>query len=324
MNFFRFPIVVIDSFMATRPVLLIPVWGFCALGFRSGMRIDNYTGIADCWQRNSLIYYMLLLIFSLSVAAVYVMNQLSDIEVDKKNGGMPLIANGIVSVKAAWGMVAGCSAISIITPLLMKHYVLALAAAAALLTGVVYCFKPFRFSGRPILDFISNAFGYGVVAFGAGWNLAGKEIFSIAFIINALPYFLLMCGGSISSTIPDIEGDRFDKKNTTAVTFGILPSHILAMTLIFGAAAAGYLMHDSVALVCAGLSLPCYFGYLFYRKAILIEATYKIGGALCMIAAFISLPYFIPVACVVFSATWLYFRIRHGISYPSLKPSTHG
>jgi 4-hydroxybenzoate polyprenyltransferase len=319
----RFITYLLDLLMVTRPVLLIPVWGFSALGVLCAARPDDSLGIIESWHRISIGGYGLLLIFSLSVAAVYLLNQLADIEVDKKNGGMPLIARGIVSQQAAWWLTGLCGGVSILIPLMTHRYLISLAAITTLLLGYFYSFRPTRLSGRPIADFLSNAIGYGIIAFGVGWMVAGRSPIDNLFIANALPYFFLMCGGSISSTLPDVEGDRLDAKNTTAVVFGILPAHILAMLFIIAAAVTGYLVDDHIAITCAGLSLPLYFAYLMTRKTVIMESTYKIGGALCMVAAFIALPFFILPACVVFFATWLYFRIRHGISYPSLQPPSN-
>jgi len=59
-----------------------------------------------------------MIVFSCSVSFVYIINQLADIEADKKNGGLPLIASGIVSLKAA-KITAWCAAIvSLAVPLL--------------------------------------------------------------------------------------------------------------------------------------------------------------------------------------------------------------
>jgi len=140
------------------------------------------------------------------------------------------------------------------------------------------------------------------------------------FIQNALPYFLLMCAGSISSTLPDYKGDIEDNKVTTAVALGIIPAHSLAMVLLITAFIAGFIQNDIIAVICAVASLPAYILFYVFKNDLLMEATYKIGGVLCMLAAFIALPLFIPIAFIVFLATWLYFRIRHGIAYPSLKP----
>ena len=311
---------ILDLIMVLRPVVLIPVWGFSALGFQRAIRKETLTGITECWDTMVPADYGWMLIFSLAVAAVYIMNQITDVEVDRKNSGMPLIAGGIVSIPSAIVLTILFILLSLILPILHQHYFLVLATVSALIIGFFYCFKPFRFSGRPFLDFISNAFGYGVIAFGAGWITAGKTPFCGSFVINALPYFLLMCGGSISSTLPDIDGDRIDCKNTTAVFLGIMHAHLLAMVFIIGAGIAGILLHDPVAALSAIASLPFYLCFWIRRSRIFMEATYKIGGTFCMIAAFAALPLFIPIAIVVFISTWLYFRIRHGIAYPSLIP----
>ncbi|MBN1577932.1 MAG: UbiA family prenyltransferase [Chitinispirillaceae bacterium] len=310
----------LDLLMVLRPVILIPVWGFCALGFRCAAGERKLFGIVECWQSASIADYGMILLFSLSVAAVYVMNQIADIEVDRKNGGIPLVARGIVSVPSATVVILICSSFSLFLPLPYHRYIFSLAAATALITGFLYSFKPFRFSGRPFADFISNALGYGVIAFGVGWAAAGKTPFSGSFLMSSLPYFLLMCGGSISSTLPDIDGDRSDEKNTTGVVLGIMKAHTLALLFIVAALIAGFCVDDFLAVLCAVASLPFYLIFYYKRSSLLMEATYKIGGALCMIAAFSALPFFIPLAAVVFITTWLYFRIRHGIAYPSLVP----
>ncbi|MBN1307202.1 MAG: UbiA family prenyltransferase [Chitinispirillaceae bacterium] len=313
-----------DLLMVLRPVILIPVWGFCALGFRCAVREDAPVGIRTCLNSATIAVYGIILLFSLSVAVVYVMNQIADREVDRRNRGMPLVARGIVSVPSATAATGVCGFVSLFLLLLFHGHLFALAAATTLVLGFLYSFKPFRFSGRPFIDFISNAAGYGVIAFGVGWATAGKTVFCVPFLLNALPYFLLMCGGSISSTLPDIEGDRVHGKNTTAVVLGITRAHTLALLFIIAALIAGFFVTDFLAVLCAVASLPLYLLFYFKRSSLIMEATYKIGGSLCMIAAFSALPFFIPLALVVFAATWLYFRIRHGIAYPSLVPVTTG
>jgi 4-hydroxybenzoate polyprenyltransferase len=284
------------------------------------VRNGDTWGFHVCWNTAGIDHYLTILLFSLAVAAVYIMNQISDVEVDKKNVGMPLIARGIVSIRAAVAVLLFCALFSVFLLIVHRNIVAAGAGITALLLGYLYCFKPFRFSGKPVADFLSNAFGYGVIAFAVGWHSGGGKLFSIAFLDNALPYFLLMCAGSISSTLPDIEADRTDGKNTTAVVFGSVPSHILATGFLVAAAGAGYAVNDRIAMVCAAASFPFYILFLVKRNALFMEATYKVGGGLCMIAAFFSMPFFIPAAGVVFFSTWVYFKIRHGILYPSLLP----
>ncbi len=310
----------IDLLMVSRPVVIIPVWGFCALGLLNAFRINSFSGLTECWHYVTITVYLWIMVFSLSVASVYVMNQIADIEADKRNGGLPLIAQNIVSISQARFLAVLYGFFSLFLPLFLKKHTIFLMSFIALLLGYIYSFKPLRLSGRPFLDFITNALGYGIVAFGVGWTIAGKSLLSSAFLINSLPYFLMMCGGSISSTIPDIEGDMSDCKKTTAVYLGAMNAHKLATGFVLLAAISGILLNDTIAVICTLACLPLYFLYFFKKNRILMEATYKGGGALCMIAAFTGLPLFIIIAIVVFLSTWLYYRIRHGVSYPALVP----
>lgn len=310
----------IDMVMATRPVLLIPVWGFTLLGVRAAEGQSSFLSVfpaTNAHQGTTLGYSLL---FSLSVAAVYVLNQLTDIEADKKNGGLPLIASGIVTPRQATVIMILAAFASVVVPLITGKPAIALLSAVSLVIGYFYCVKPFRFSGRPVLDFLSNALGYGIVAFGAGWILSGKPLFNVQFIQAALPYFLLMCAGSISSTLPDIEGDREDAKLTTAVVFGTMKAHTIAFACLLAALASGIFIHDTIALLCAAVSLPFYAAFYVKQNSFFKEATYKIGGGFCMIPAGLFMWQFMLAALVTIAGTWVYFRMRHHCSYPSLVP----
>lgn len=309
-----------DLFFALRPVILIPVWGFSIFGYYRAANI-NPLKLHESWFTISPVVYVAFLFFSLSVGVVYILNQLADIDVDKKNGGFPLIASGIVSVKAAWILCTLCTLATIILPLFTVYKMLSLFSAITILIGYVYSFKPFFFSGRLIFDFLSNATGYGIIAFGVGWYMGDGELFSGEFLRSSLPYFLLMCAGSINSTIPDIDGDQAEGKNTTAVKLGAHHAHYLSTCILILAGVAAILQKDMLASCCVILSLPVYFLYIIKHKNIFMEATYKVGGVLCMLCAFLVMPVFIPIALCVFFSTRIYFKLRHSVEYPSMAPS---
>ncbi len=186
----------------------------------------------------------------------------------------------------------------------------------------MYSFKPFRLSGRPIGDFLSNAAGYGIIAFAVGWLLGGGTLSVPGFVRAAAPYFLLMCGGSIGSTLPDVPGDRAEGKRTTAVAFGLRPATGIALVCLLVGAVLGTINQDFVAQLSgyAG-SLIC-FAYLLRPGPLLMESTYKIGGAILVFSALPVLPVFISISGSVVLGTWFYFRIRHGVQYPSLRPAS--
>jgi 4-hydroxybenzoate polyprenyltransferase len=300
-----------------RPILLVPVWGFSLFGYYRA-KTESLKEITSLWNSSSLPVCFLLFLFSLSVGAVYIFNQIADIEVDKKNGGLPLLASGILRNKEALIFAFILSGISIITPLFTDFKIISFLSLFALIIGLLYSFKPFYFSGRPICDFLSNALGYGVIAFGAGWICGGKTLLAMSFLYSALPYFLLMCAGSISSTLPDRAGDYTVQKNTTAVVFGNQKAHFIATFLLLNAAVASIIVGDPLALICSVAPFPFYLCYIFKPTEFFMESTYKIGGAMTMLCSGFIIPLLIPAGIIVFFVTWLYFRLRHGVSYPSL------
>ena len=136
-----------------------------------------------------------------------------------------------------------------------------------------------------------------------------------------MPYVLLRAAASISSTNPDIEGDRRDGKRTTAVAIGGRSAHLLATLLLGGALLWSQVTGDTTAFIAGACSVPGYLLYIFVPKPWAVEASYKAGGAAVMIVAACRFPAFAPVALVTLLATILYFRLRFGIVYPSLMPA---
>jgi len=272
---------------------------------------------------NNASFFLWMGIFSLSVAAVYILNQLADIEVDSKNGGFPILAKRVVSIPEALIFVFILGCISVIIPIVYSFQTVGLLSILAIILGLLYSFKPTYFSGRPIFDFISNAIGYGIIAFGAGWHLAGGDLFTPAFLHSALPYFLLMCAGSISSTIPDMDGDWQCGKKTTAVTLGTSTANIIGLVLLCTTSVYSFLQNDYIALSCSLCALPFYIIYAFHPTRLWMEATYKIGGTCCILAAGLIQPMLFLFATMMFFSTWLYFRIRHNVMYPYLVMKTN-
>jgi 4-hydroxybenzoate polyprenyltransferase len=317
MKYFLFP--VLDGFFILRPIVLIPVWGFCIFGY-SRARLAGTGGLPEFWNTADPMSFFLIVVFSLSVGCVYVLNQIADIDIDKMNGGLPLLASGIVSRRSACIAAALAGCISVAVPFFLGRPAMIFFSVITIAIGALYSFRPVYLSGRPFFDFLTNALGAGFIAFGAGWHLAGRSLSDPAFLSAGTPYFLLMCAGSISSTIPDIRGDRDGGKRTTAVALGAKKAHYLATVFIMAAALNSLAVNDLVATACALAPLPLYLLYTMFPSVFLAEATYKIGGAFCMAAAACIMPLFMLCGGAVAIATWMYFRLRHGERYPSLVP----
>jgi 4-hydroxybenzoate polyprenyltransferase len=311
----------LDVFFLCRPVLLIPVWAFCMFGYLAGMSSLRGFSFVAAWSAPVHVAVWIF-VFSLSVGAVYVFNQIVDRKVDALNEGFALLIRGNIPIRYAWTAAAALALSSAAIPLL-NFPDIAFFSLAALVIGILYSARPAYFTGRPFIDFLTNATGYGIVSFGVGWRLAAGCL-GTHFMVSALPYFFMMCAGSISSTIPDYEGDKNGGKMTTAVWLGRGRAHLLATCMLVFAAIISLVNKDYVAAACSLMSMPLYIVYLFSplsRHA--MEGTYKGGYLICMFMAFVIYPYFVPASLAVFAATVLYFRLRHHVFYPSLLPVSH-
>jgi 4-hydroxybenzoate polyprenyltransferase len=305
----------LDVIFVSRPVLLLPVWGFCAFGYVCAAGGPS----ALLWQMEKWNGFWPMFVFSLSVGAVYSLNQLADRKVDGKNKGFALLAHGNIRESTAWISALSMAVTSAIGAFLILPEYMCF-SLAALIIGILYSFKPFSLSGRPVADFLANAAGYGIIAFGAGWSAYGRTVAEPVFFLKAAPYFLLMCAGSICSTLPDYEGDRLHGKKTTAVVMGPGKAHLLAVGFIAAACIISCFSGDWIALASGLLALPVNILYVFVKKEALMEATYKATGAAAMLLASVVYPAIVAPSLVTFAATWLYFRLRHHVSYPTLVP----
>ncbi|MBN1129380.1 MAG: UbiA prenyltransferase family protein [Chitinispirillaceae bacterium] len=310
----------LDCIFLARPIVLIPVWGFAVFGYwQSTSR--SLADLTQAWMHPDTAGFVWILVFSLSVACVYVLNQIADMNVDRHNQGFPLLASGAVSKKAAAITVSVTALVSCMLPLIAGHRMLVILSVAAIITGLLYSFRPTYLSGRPFFDFLTNGLGFGVIAFGCGWHIGGGNLFTVEFLRTALPYFLLMCAGSISSTIPDLRGDHACGKRTTAVAMGARPATLLALFTLISALALGIVLKDHIVIFSSGVALPLYLLYLLRPSKVLEEAVYKAGGGTCMLAAALLSPMFVAVSATVVVLTRIYFRLRHNVSYPSLVPA---
>jgi len=289
------------------------VWGFSLFGLRLAETQSHLGSALPCTP------FLKILLFSLSVAAVYLLNQVEDFDVDSENDGFPLMVKSGISKRIVQLFTVILAAVSVIIPILIDESTLAILSLVSIVIGILYSVKPTYFTGRPFLDFISNGIGYGFVAFTVGWYLGGGTL-DLALLKSATPYVLLMFAGSISSTLPDMKGDEACGKRTTAVVFGAKKAHVLALLFIILGAAVGFLNEDVTAVVSALLTIPFYILYLIKPSTKTMEATYKVGGGFMMLVIASYYPLFALLSFAVGIITMLYFRIVHNVTYPSLLP----
>jgi chlorophyll synthase len=309
-------------------MLLIPVWSYFLYGYYFGqllLPVQKHTFILSLPLLRYPVQIMyglnihallFLFAFSLLVGGIYILNQIADIETDRKNPGFPLLAREIVSKRTAIIETVILFLCSLTFAFFIEGRSLVL-FVPALVLGYTYSMPPFRWSGKPVLDFISNAAGYGCLTFFLGWMASGNQQWEKMFL-HALPYCLLMVAGSIASTIPDMPGDAMEHKMTTSLWLGIRKSSIIAAVALAGAATAGFLLHDLFAVSTALLALLLCIRLLFAPERKNAYPVYQLGGGLVALIPLLFCPPILAVAALTVIGTKIYFWKMHGTVYPRM------
>lgn len=313
-----------DLLFLTRPILLVPVWAYFILGYVEaiGHARPAVAGILPLPLGLSLVLHppgstwLVLLVFSVLMAGVHVLNQIADMDTDKKNPGFPLLARGVVPLRFAIGETLVLLVIAVACSWALGP-VNGMLFSGAIVLGFLYCMRPFRWSGRPILDFLSNAAGYGLITFCLGWHTATGEL-SIDALLRAVPYCSLMIAGSIASTVPDLPGDIAEGKKTTVVRFGIRNAAIIGACGLVIAIILSIAFRLVIPLFVGVLSMP------FFAKLILKPTrgngypAYQIGGGALVLIALLLCPPALVLSLVVLFSTKVYFWTAHRVRYPKM------
>ncbi|MDD3643711.1 MAG: UbiA family prenyltransferase [Candidatus Krumholzibacteria bacterium] len=299
-----------DFVFLLRPAILLPVWTFFLLGASHGARagaaapvLPLLAGIAS---------------FTAMMGAVYIVNQIADRESDRANGKLFLLSHGIVPARAAWTEAALLVAAALAAAALTLPRTFLAALCAGLLLGLGYSLEPVRLKRRPVLDLVASGLGSGLVNTLAGWTAIGaplREIFVLA------PYPLAVAAVHLLTTLADIEGDGACGLRTSGVALGRGKGTVAAGILMTASAGAAAAAGNTVALICALVSLPLFMmaarrGRAADDRAVLMPAR---AATLCYsAAAAVFYPVYLAWLAAVLALTRLYYSRRFGIRYPSI------
>lgn len=302
-------VAIFDAFFLTRPILLIPVISFCALGYMENNTEQFFTfSISTPFVFNTIFV-------SLMLMAVHIINRLTDKDADEINSGpsvIPLKPSTIIYSKF---IVVLLIAISLGFSVSVSGSVNTIFVVAALVIGLFYSLKPFYLTGKPFADFFCNALGYGVVCVLIG--ITSAENYSVN-LNNIASYFLLMSAGSIASTTPDALGDAKSGKITTAVFLGEGRALILGISFLIVALASGIYEGNLVVIVTSVCSIAAFLYAIIKPSKAAYSLSYQIGGGVLIAMIHIKMPTLFVASGVLFLATFLYYRIRFSKTYPAV------
>lgn len=298
----------LDLLFFTRPMILIPSWLVLLLGYyRAGSPISRL------YPPLPLVHSFFA--FSLVMAAVYILNQIFDLESDRINDKVFFLPRGVISIRTAWIEAAVLTITAfVLSYFLGREYLVFI--SLALLLGVFYSVPPIKLKARPFLDLLANSFGYGLVGFSLGWiTWTG---FSKLTLLLSLPYIFAIGAVFVNTTIPDIPGDRRTGNRTTAVLLGDKISYFWGLGLLSASLLSGFFLKDIAILIAGFLSLPFFILAAIKRdnRYCLLSTHFGII-ALILVTSFF-FPYFFVFLLLAILATRFYYNRRFKIGYPEI------
>jgi len=317
----------LDYIAILRPLLFIPVWTMLFLGYYKGLggEAANYISLPIIGKISFVLrpdneILLTLLLYSLLMGAVYILNQMSDSHTDEINGKLYLVAQGYIKESRLKIQIGILFSFSVIIAFLQFPRMYLYLILLSIVLGVLYSVPPVRFKGRPILDLLANASGFGVLAFAVGWT--SRFALSKEMIIGCLPYVVCISAAFINTTIPDIKGDVQNDDITTGAFLGIRKSCILSTLLVVVAILISLLVRDPICLVASLLSLP-----FFIRMTILnwdersprisaIALATKISLLILSFLVAVLIPFYFILLVSTVLLVRMYYQMRFGISYP--------
>lgn len=318
----------LDYIAILRPLLLIPVWTMLFLGYYKGLggKAANHIslpiiGTISFVLRPDNEILLTLLLYSLLMGAIYILNQISDSHTDEINGKLYLVAQGYIKKSRLKIQIGILLSFSVIIAFLQFPRIYLYLILLSVVLGVLYSVPPVRLKGKPILDLLANASGFGVVAFAVGW-MSTSAALSKEMILGCLPYVACISAAFINTTIPDIKGDVQNGDTTTGAFLGVRKSCILSTLLVVVAILISLLVRDPICLVASLLSLP-----FFIRMTILnwderlprisaIALATKISLLILSFLVAVLIPFYFILLVSTVLLVRMYYQMRFGLSYP--------
>ncbi len=311
-----------DYIFLMRPMLIIPVWTIAILGARAAewrtrgnnpFTLDRYPFIDFSQDDRQLL--LTLAVSTLLAGGIFILNQIFDVESDRRNKKLFLIADGHVSLTEAWVLYILTTTLAIIGGFLI-NWQLGFLFVAGALVGLQYSLPAFRLREHPYKSFRNNMIGHGTLAFLFGWVLI--QNFDIEGIIRSFPYMLAVGAVYLNTTLPDLEGDKAGGKRTYAMEWGPGKTLQTSFWMVAAAIVVSILVADYAFSLAAGISMLLFA--IARRDKSIAKGTLasKVSIlALSLFAAIYFPPYLVIIALTIV-ATRIYYAARFSIQYPVL------
>ena len=289
---------ILDYFFLLRPTGIFPSWTLLLAG-----RICSGTefGITAVF-----------IAYGALMGACYTINQIVDIEGDRINSKLYLIADQYIRRDTAAVFAGALMVLGWVWFFYLNAALGVLGIIVVVVVGGFYNFKPFRWKDRP--------FGVMVVSMAAGeiaFLIGGYPDISLALIYKSIPYLTAVAAVAALTTIPDVKGDESVGKNTIALKYGHGTTTLFAVLLCTVSALLGWWNQDRIIFWSALLSLPLFINGAFRADRSSSVLAVKYSLVIISLAVGLRYPgYLLFIVLYFFFSRW-YYRRRFNIEYPS-------
>jgi len=303
----------LDYFFVSRPTLFYPVWTFFLAGYWGALQKNGSNPIVS----SSINLWFVLLGITLVMGGVFILNQIQDVETDRENRKLFLLANGLISIQAAVIEAVLLALIGLVLGFAVS-FIFGLGILILLiLSGWLYNFPPFIWKDKPFWGMMVNVTG-GWLIYLLGWNVLTKQVHVPA---QSTGYALACAAVFLNTTLPDIEGDKTSGKITFGVKLGVQRTIFLAMVFESLALLFAFFTEDKLLLMTSVLVLP-FFVFSVFRPTVpnAVRATKFSIFIMAMVVSYF-FPYFLIPVWTIFFGAMAYYRWRFKINYPNFKSS---
>ncbi|MEW5701144.1 MAG: UbiA family prenyltransferase [Candidatus Zixiibacteriota bacterium] len=295
----------LDYLFFLRPVLLPPVWTTALLGT---------VGVVDPGRMPAWRWLVFFLHLTCLAGGIYTLNQLCDIDSDRRNRKLLFLPEGIIPVRGAWIFTVALDLAALALSVVFGLWYPAL-TVVGISMGIAYSVGRHAWKNHPWAGLLANAVGHGSLIFLFGRAAVGEP--PIISWQASVPYLFAVGAVYLATTVPDRDGDRFSGKLTAAVALGAHRTMNLASLLVGAATMMAWVLEDDHLFGAALVALP-FFIWSAARRGELATGAAKAAVAALSMAAVVAYPYYLILLVAGFCLTRLFFRWRFGMTYPTL------
>jgi len=295
-----------DHMFILRPMLHLPIWTILILAF---YRAQN--------QTSSIFLLPAVLLLGTAVfGAVFILNQIYDIESDRLNNKLFFLPREIISVGVAWIMAVALNVVSVLIGFYLS-FTVGFVILLIIVLGILYSVPPIALKNKAWSAAIANGLGHGTFVFILGY-CAGNGSF-ITGIIKSIPYFMAVTAVYIGTTLPDVKGDRETGKLTIGVVYGERRAKHIILGFYIVAVLTGLLFNDTPFVIASLLTAPFYLWAVFSPETKITVLAVKVSIITLALAAGYFYPVYIIFLIGLIYGTRIYYKQRFDIEYPSIK-----